>query len=188
MGKNTMPTHALSWTSQKLETRPARQYGKGHAGVFARRTIRRDELVYVCGGYVMTLGEEQKLPKKLRDVGMQIAENLVLTVTRKADDDGGFNHSCEPNVGIRGQIFFVAMRDIAAGEEISCDYAMVMHSSPDSDSYFSMPCHCGSPLCRGTIHEDDWQLFELQARYDGYFTWFLQEKINALRGARGAQE
>ena len=34
------------------------------------------------------------------------------------------NHSCEPNLGLQGQIAFVAMRDIAADEELTFDYAM----------------------------------------------------------------
>lgn len=31
------------------------------------------------------------------------------------------NHSCEPNIAIQGQIVFVAMREIAAGEELTHD-------------------------------------------------------------------
>jgi SET domain-containing protein len=163
--------------NQKLEMRHARQYGKGHAGVFAKKKINKDELVFVCGGYVMTLGDERKLPKKLRDVGMQISEELVLTITREADNDGGFNHSCEPNIGIRGQIFFVAMRDIAKGEELVIDYAMVLYRGKSAKPY-QLECACGKPSCRGVITDNDWQRPELQARYAGYFSWFLQEKID----------
>lgn len=32
------------------------------------------------------------------------------------------NHSCDPNIGLQGQIVFVAMRDIAAGEELTHDW------------------------------------------------------------------
>lgn len=35
------------------------------------------------------------------------------------------NHLCNPNVGVRGEITFVAMRDIKAGEELTTDYAMI---------------------------------------------------------------
>jgi enoyl-CoA hydratase/carnithine racemase len=55
------------------------------------------------------------------------------------------NHSCDPNVGFRGQVVYVAMRDIAAGEELCHDYSMER-----SDDY-TLDCHCGSPLCRGRI-------------------------------------
>jgi len=28
------------------------------------------------------------------------------------------NHSCDPNIGVQGQIVFVALRQISAGEEL----------------------------------------------------------------------
>ncbi len=34
------------------------------------------------------------------------------------------NHSCNPNVGYKGQITFVAMRNIRTGEELAFDWAM----------------------------------------------------------------
>ena len=34
------------------------------------------------------------------------------------------NHSYEPNLGVQGQITFVALCDIAADEELTFDYAM----------------------------------------------------------------
>lgn len=88
------------------------------------------------------------------------------------------NHSCDPNAGFNGQIFMVAMRDIKKDEEIVYDYAMLMHANKRSNSYFKMKCKCGSKMCRGFITENDWKISELQKRYDGYFQWYLQEKIN----------
>ena len=32
------------------------------------------------------------------------------------------NHSCEPNVGVQEHFVFVAMHDVAAGEELTLDY------------------------------------------------------------------
>ena len=55
------------------------------------------------------------------------------------------NHSCEPNIAIRGQIVFVAMREIAAGEELTHDWA----TTDDLD--YEMACRCGRPTCRGTV-------------------------------------
>ena len=34
------------------------------------------------------------------------------------------NHCCDPNVGVKGQIVFVAMRDIQPSKEITQDWAM----------------------------------------------------------------
>lgn len=94
------------------------------------------------------------------------------------------NHSCEPNAGFNGQIFLVATCSISAEEEITYDYAMVMHASPASSPRFSMACACGRPQCRGVVAEDDWRRPELQARYDGYFTWWLQRQIDRDRRKR----
>ena len=91
-----------------------------------------------------------------------------------------FNHSCSPNAGFKGQIFLVSMRNIEAGEEITFDYAMVLHSSSNTDPY-KMICKCGAPNCRKIITDDDWMIPELQESYDGYFQWYLQEKINKLK-------
>lgn len=42
----------------------------------------------------------------------------------------------------------------------------------------AMTCGCGRPRCRGTITGDDWQLANLPERYRGYFSWYLQRKID----------
>ncbi len=49
------------------------------------------------------------------------------------------NHSCQPNVGMGGNILLVSMRDIAAGEELTIDYALFL-----GDPGFAMECRCGS--------------------------------------------
>src|SRR6201989_1619296 len=62
------------------------------------------------------------------------------------------NHSCEPNCeseNIDGRVFIVAIRDIAAGEELTYEYNL--HDSDDDDA----DCHCGSTKCRGTMFSDD---------------------------------
>ncbi len=58
------------------------------------------------------------------------------------------NHSCDPNLRVwfKGkQVYYISRRRIAKGEELTIDY-----NYEASDE--SIPCHCGSPLCRGTIN------------------------------------
>ena len=81
------------------------------------------------------------------------------------------NHSCDPNIGVQGQIIFVAMRDIQAGEELTHDWA-----TTDDDTY-EMVCHRGAPQCRKLITGQDWRRPELQEKYREYMSWYLQEKI-----------
>ena len=84
------------------------------------------------------------------------------------------NHSCDPNIAIQGQIVFVAMRDIAPGEELTHDWA----TTDDLD--YEIECKCGSLNCRRTVTGKDWMKKELQEKYRGWFCWFLQRKIDAL--------
>jgi hypothetical protein len=88
-----------------------------------------------------------------------------------------FNHSCDPNIGPRGQIEFLALRDIAPGEELCSDYAMTVDTS--NRAPYVLNCNCGSHLCRGTVTGMDWRLPELQKRYGNRFSIFILEKILA---------
>ena len=59
------------------------------------------------------------------------------------------NHSCDPNCETEEdeeeeRIFIIAIRDIAAGEELTYDYFLY-------DSEDDAPCSCGSPGCRGSM-------------------------------------
>jgi hypothetical protein len=87
-----------------------------------------------------------------------------------------FNHSCDPNVGLTGQIGLIAMRDIEPGEEVCLDYAMC-----DGSAYDEFDCQCGSLNCRGRITGEDWKRAELWERYEGYFSPYLQRRIAALK-------
>jgi uncharacterized protein len=168
-----------SWLHPALEVRPSPSNGKG---VFATRDLPAGERVAIFGGDVMRIDEIKDLPAHLGEYPMQIEERFVLG-SRQApepEDSDFFNHSCEPNCGFRGQIFLVAMRPIDAGEELTFDYAMVVSRSIESDLVFEMECTCGAPTCRKLITEEDWMRPELQARYVGFFSQYLQEKIDAL--------
>jgi uncharacterized protein len=58
------------------------------------------------------------------------------------------NHSCDPTTLGLALDFDIAARDIAAGEEITCDYACLNLTTP-------MSCRCGAPGCRGTVGAGD---------------------------------
>jgi uncharacterized protein len=83
------------------------------------------------------------------------------------------NHSCEPNIGVQGQIVFVAMRDVEAGEELTHDWAMT------DDDRDEMACRCGAASCRGVVTGQDWRRPELQARSGDYMSWHLLRKIRS---------
>lgn len=120
-----------------------------------------------------------QFPEEMQRYTMQIEERFILASSDIVPEDTDFfNHSCDPNSGFKGQIFLVAMRNIEAGEEITFDYAMTVSESVGSDMVFRLDCRCGSPFCRKTITEQDWMLPELQTRYKGFFSQYIQDKID----------
>jgi SET domain-containing protein len=59
------------------------------------------------------------------------------------------NHSCDPNLYsciFKGHIVYMSKRRIRRGEELTVDYRF-------SKKIERVPCHCGSPKCRGAINE-----------------------------------
>ena len=159
-----------SWMNPKLDVRGSSKHGNE---VFARFKIVKGERLAVFGGYIMDIQDEPA-----GDYALQIAESLVMSAPPGAEREPAdyFNHACEPNAGFHGQIYLVAFRDITVAEQVCFDYAMVLNLPA-----YRFTCRCGSPLCRGVITGEDWKLPELQQRYDGYFSWYLQEKINYFR-------
>jgi hypothetical protein len=168
----------LTWRSPKTEVRGSPIEGRG---LFANAAIARGEIVAVKGGYVLADQDWRTLEKELGPADIQIAENLFIAPLRQDEREGAMlftNHSCDPNIAIQGQIVFVAMRDIASGEELTHDWA----TTDDGD--YAMECRCGSAACRGTITGKDWMNPRLQEKYQGWFCWFLQRKIDALTSSR----
>lgn len=149
--------------------------------MFAKENIIRGARLAIFGGKLMFIDEIRNLPEHLQDYTMQIEERFILGASQNStepDETDFFNHSCEPNSGFKGQLFLVAMRDIKNNEEITFDYAMVVSESVGSDFVFKMECKCGSGNCRKKITENDWKLPELQKKYYGFFSQYLQEKCS----------
>ena len=59
-----------------------------------------------------------------------------------------FNHSCAANCLSLGYDFELAIRDIAAGEELTDDYGTL-------NPLVAFPCLCDTPDCRRAVQPDD---------------------------------
>jgi SET domain-containing protein len=152
----------------------------GGRGLFARNEIGSGEIVCVKGGHLLHKTELARCKSVVQEADLQIADDLFLAPISETEFEGVMmflNHSCEPNVGIQGQIVFAAMRNIAPGEELTLDYATIDHDSEP------MVCRCGAATCRGLITGGDWRKPELQQKYGNYFAWYLLEKIRREQGA-----
>lgn len=62
------------------------------------------------------------------------------------------NHCCEPNCQTEedeeGHVYILALRNIAAGEELTYEYHL--YDSDEDDQ----PCYCGTNACRGTMFSE----------------------------------
>jgi hypothetical protein len=174
----TMGSPSLSYLSPKTTIRASPIHGRG---LFAAGEFGPGEIVCVKGGYICTRTMLDKVAPVLGPAEIQIADDLFIGLVDSAQREGGMifsNHSCDPNIGVQGQIVFIALRQIFPGEELTHDWA-----TTDDDDY-TLACRCGTAGCRGIITGKDWQREDLQRKYRGIFSWYLQRKIDeaAVRG------
>jgi hypothetical protein len=126
---------------------PKTRIGESHIegrGLFACSRIRKGEIVAIKGGHVYDARTLAKVKGHVAVSYIQIADRFfigALTAAEVARNKIFINHSCEPNLGIRGQIMYIALRDIMAGEELTYDWAMEANSSDRTR------CRCGTRRC-----------------------------------------
>jgi uncharacterized protein len=162
----------LSYISPKAVVRESPIHGRG---LFAAEDFAEGEVVCVKGGYIFDRETLRSMPGWYASAEIQVAEDLFIGPLAESEREGSMvfsNHSCEPNLGVRGQIVFVTMRAVAAGEELTHDWA-----TTDDDDY-QLECECGAATCRGAITGRDWRRKDLQEKYRGFFSSYLAEKIS----------
>jgi uncharacterized protein len=172
-GDHEGPARVRSWITPKAVKGGASAI-EGQ-GVHAVEAIAAGEVVAVKGGHVVDGATVSGLPEAIRDSAFQIAAGCFLAALTEEEHDGVMmrvNHSCEPNVGMGGNVLLVSMRGIAAGEELTIDYALFL-----ADPGFAMDCQCRAAACRSVVRGTDWMRADLRERYKGWFSWWLQQEI-----------
>ena len=159
--------------SRKVEVRASKIHDQG---MYAKEPIKKGEIVFIKGGHI--LSRKEYITSSVINSYQPIFGDYVVGA-RNTEEEKIIklhnNHSCDPNCGMDGEITFVAIRDVAMGEELTVDYAFL-----DNEDY-SFECHCGSPKCRHIITGFDWKIKRLQDEYYPYFAKYLKEKIDKMR-------
>ncbi len=85
------------------------------------------------------------------------------------------NHSCDPNAWLEG-LDVVARRAVAAGEEITLDYATFYNERMPA-----FECRCGAPECRGIVRGTDY-LEPFVERYGEHVSDYVRRRRRAAVG------
>ncbi|HVQ77451.1 MAG TPA: SET domain-containing protein-lysine N-methyltransferase [Candidatus Binatia bacterium] len=127
-------------------------------GVFALRAIPAGTQIIEYTGEMITAEEADN---RYDDTTMERHHTFLFSLDDGRCIDAGvngnearfINHSCDPNcaaIETDGHIWIEAMRPIAAGEELTYDYAYE-RSEIDEALAGLYVCRCGARACRGTI-------------------------------------
>lgn len=133
----------------------------GH-GVFATRPIPKGTIVWVRDDLDQVFTPEQVTG--MSPFYQQILDKYSFVDARGDiilcwDHSRFFNHSCNANCMSAGYEFEIAVRDIAAGEELTDDYGTLNLRE-------NFGCLCRHPECRKEIRPDD--LANFAAKWDKY--------------------
>lgn len=135
--------------------RPFRMVGNGISGygIFATRALEVGDVVFrgeerahrlVTRRHVETdwTPAERRM---LRQYGYPISEEVYGLWDLDPNAWAPQNHSCDANTTYEG-LDVVVNRSIAAGEELTLDYALLMDETGEE-----FECRCGAPNCRRTV-------------------------------------
>ena len=168
------------WLSPKVELRSSPRHG---TGVFALEPIAAGEVVEVWGEtwegrrvitYTRDGGEAREAERR----GMLVMrfDTDLWSIEPPGTNPGYFiNHSCDSNVWMNDAFTLVARRDVATGEELTIDYALIEGEIDD----WGFDCACGSTGCRGRITGDDWRRADVRERYGSHFIPLINKRIEA---------
>lgn len=128
-----------------VAVRPSRIDGRG---AFAAEPIPARRKIGEIRGESISVREARRRAKTVeRIMIVEVSERRAIDAAHSADPLRFTNHSCQPNAVLRirqGRVEFYAMRDIAPGEEITCDYGETHHEG-------RLACRCGAPGCVGRL-------------------------------------
>lgn len=137
-------------------------------GLFAKTDIKKNEVIFVVKGKLVK-GPYSPSYYKWGSRCLAIDKNIWIYPLRN-NPWWYINHSCEPNVGLRGKVTVVAMKNITKGEEIVIDYAIT-----EDDPYWRMNCKCEKNNCRKIIKSVRFLSEKIFKKYKPFIPKFLQK-------------
>jgi uncharacterized protein len=117
-------------------------------GAFAAERVPRGRKIGEIRGQAISVEEARiRATRSERIMIVELSEKRAIDFSRSTDPMRYTNHSCAPNARLdirNGRVEFYALRDIAAGEEITVRYGETHHEG-------RLACRCGMPGCIGRL-------------------------------------
>jgi uncharacterized protein len=128
-----------------VDVRPSSIDGQG---AFAAEAIpARRKIGEIRGESISVKVARQRVRLQQRIMMIEVSERRAIDATQSTDPLRYTNHSCQPNAVLRirqGRVELYAMRDVAAGEELTTNYGETHHEG-------KLRCRCGSAGCVGAL-------------------------------------
>ncbi len=129
-------------------------------GVFATQDFKKGENIFILKGDKKFLNIKNKKDSALGPNWIGIKHGVWI------DPAAPFyylNHSCDPNMGIKGTVMFTAIKKIKLGDELTFDYSIT-----EDDIHWKFNCHCGKKNCRKILKSIQ---YLPQVSYQSYFPY-----------------
>jgi len=151
-----MPSKSPTSGGRRIQTRRSGVHGNG---VFAVQDIAEGETLIEYKGEIISWKEALRRhphdpTQPQHTFYFHVDDDRVIDGNVDGNAARWINHSCEPNCEAdeqKGRVFIKALRNIAAGEELSYDYGLIIDEPYTKKLLSEFPCWCGSADCRGTL-------------------------------------
>ena len=128
-----------------FEVRRSRIHGRG---LFSLSHVPSRRKVGELDGERISQREARKRVRGADSIAIvEFGDGTAVDASRGRSQFRYVNHSCTPNTFMRlahGRVEFYALRPLAPGDELTCDYGVTHHDG-------KLSCRCGSARCRGRI-------------------------------------
>jgi SET domain-containing protein len=117
-------------------------------GAYAKNYIPARKKIGSLSGEIITKKEARRRTESGGALAMvELWNGKAIDATKHSTGLRYINHSCDPNTYMRTfnyHVEFYALKKIAAGEELTCNYGETHHNG-------KRVCKCGAANCKGFI-------------------------------------
>ncbi len=156
----------------------------GGYGVYATRPLAAGERILSFEGAAHRLvsrsqveaGWSERRRQRFRRHAWPLTDELWVYPARDPEEWTPVRHGCEPTAWLSG-LDVVARRPLAAGDEVTVDYATYRNELMPA-----FRCDCGAACCRGVIRGDDYRQ-QFVARYGDHLSEYVRRRRQLAGGA-----